>query len=294
MKIAHVARGSGSLKIRAVILTADGFEDLEVLVPYLRLLEAGADVEIAAPTRGDIAGKHGYVLAPDVLIDEVDPDAYDLLIIPGGSADGAPAVIRGLPHAQEVARSFFSANKPVASICHGPWLLVAADLVRDRHLTSYWRDGVPDDIRRAGGIWEDSAVVVDGNLVTSRWPADLAAFMSEMIKQVSHLPVDPKALLTPAEVDDALADLPEWHRAGQVITATYVMGDFPAAIDLVSRVAVTAESGNHHPDIDIRWRSVRFLLTTHEAGGLSGRDVAMARQIRAHASVAGWIPPDHS
>lgn len=184
MKFAHVAPGSGSLKIRAVILTADGFEDMEVLVPYLRLLEEGALVDIAAPTRGDIVGKHRYGIAPDVLIDEVDPDAYDLLIIPGGSAEGAPAVVRDLPHAQDVARSFFRANKPVASICHGAWLLVAADLVRGRHLTSYWRDGVPDDIRKAGGIWEDSPVVVDGNLVTSRWPADLAAFMSATMRLV--------------------------------------------------------------------------------------------------------------
>lgn len=190
MKITRVAPGSGPLRIRAVILTADGFEDLEVLVPYLRLLEAGAGVRIAAPTRSDISGKHGYVVAPDVLIDEVDPDAYDLLIIPGGSADGAPAVVRDLPHAQQVARSFFSADKPVASICHGPWLLVAADLVRNRHLTSYWRDGVPDDIRRAGGLWQDSPVVVDGNLVTSRWPADLAAFMYELMRLVSHVPGD--------------------------------------------------------------------------------------------------------
>lgn len=99
---------------------------------------------------------------------------------------------------------------------------------------------------------------------------------------------DRKLPLTPAEIDEALARLPEWHRAGEVISATYVMASFPVAIDLVSTVAVTAESRNHHPDIDIRWRSVTFHLTTHDAKGLSGKDLDMARQIRAHATAAGW------
>jgi len=179
-----VESGSGRLDIRAVILTADKFEDLELFVPYLRLLDAGARVDIAAPTMEDIGGEHGYTVAPDVLIDDVDPDTYDLLIIPGGFPDGAPATVRTMPHAQLVARSFFAKNKPVASICHGPWLLASADLVRGRRLTSYWQDGVPEDIQTAGGLWEDSVVVVDGNLVTSRWPPDLAAFTAEMMKLV--------------------------------------------------------------------------------------------------------------
>lgn len=186
MKMTSVASGSGPLNIRAVILTADKFEDLELLVPYLRLLDAGAVVDIAAPSLDDIGGEHGYTVAPDVVIDDVDPDAYDLLIIPGGFPDGAPATVRALPHAQEIARSFFAQDKPVASICHGPWLLVSADLVRGRHLTSYWHDGVPEEIQAAGGLWEDAPVVVDGNLVTSRWPPDLAAFTAQMIKLVGQ------------------------------------------------------------------------------------------------------------
>jgi protease I len=185
MKMTPVQPGSGAARdVRAVILTADTFEDMELLVPYLRLLDAGAHVDIAAPRMDDIGGEHGYTVSPDRLIDDVDPDAYDLLVIPGGSPDGAPATVRALPHAQEVARSFFAKNKPVASICHGPWLLVSADLVRGRRLTSYWHDGVPEEIRAAGGLWEDTAVVVDGNLVTSRWPPDLAAFTAEMVKLV--------------------------------------------------------------------------------------------------------------
>jgi protease I len=182
MKMTNVEAGSGTLNLRAVVLTADKFEDMELFVPYLRLLDAGARVDIAAPSLKDIGGEHGYAIAPDLLIDDVDPDAYDLLIIPGGFPDGAPATVRASVKAQEIARSFFAQNKPVASICHGPWLLVSADLVRGRRLTSYWHDGVPEEIRAAGGLWEDAAVVVDDNLVTSRWPADLAAFTSEMMK----------------------------------------------------------------------------------------------------------------
>ena len=186
VKMTSVESGLGPLNIRAVILTADKFEDLEVFVPYLRLLDAGARVDIAAPSTDDIGGEHGYTVTPDVLIDDVDPDAYDLLIIPGGFPDGAPATVRSMPRAQEIARSFFARNKPVASICHGPWLLASADVVRGRHLTSYWHDGVPQDIQAAGGLWEDAAVVVDGNLITSRWPPDLAAFTAQMIRLVSQ------------------------------------------------------------------------------------------------------------
>ena len=171
--------------LRVVILTADKFEDTELLVPYLRLLEAGARVDIAAPTRDVISGEHGYEVEPTILIDDVDPNDYDLLFIPGGFPDGAPATVRDIPHAQAVARAFVEADRPVAAICHGPWLLASAGVVRGRRLTSYWEDGVPADIRAAGGIWEDAEVVVDGNLVTSRWPADLPAFVRAMMALVS-------------------------------------------------------------------------------------------------------------
>jgi protease I len=184
MKMVNVERGSGKLGIRAVVLTADKFEDMELMVPYFRLLDAGAKVDIAAPSMDEIGGENGYFLKPDLLIDAVDPDAYDLLVIPGGFPDGAPATVRKIAKAQQIARSFFERNKPVAAICHGPWLLVSAGLVEGRHLTSYWHDGVPEEIKAAGGLWEDRPVVVDGNLVTSRWPADLPAFTSEMMHLV--------------------------------------------------------------------------------------------------------------
>lgn len=172
--------------LRAVILTADKFEDTEVLVPYFRLLESGVHVDVAAPSAAVIGGEHGYELEPSVLIDEVDPAEYGLLIIPGGFPDGAPATVRQMPHAQEIARSFVAAGKPVASICHGPWLLASAGVVSGRRLTSYWHDGVPEDIRAAGGDWVDQDVVVDGNLVTSRWPADLPAFTRAMMQMIAR------------------------------------------------------------------------------------------------------------
>lgn len=167
---------------KAVILTADKFEDMEVFVPLFRLLEEGWDVDIAAPTLQAIGGEHGYQLKPTKTIDQVIPDDYDLLLIPGGFPDGAPATVRKIRKAQEVARAFFAKNKPVASICHGPWTLVSAGVVKGRRLTSYWHDGVPQEIQKAGGTWEDEEVVVDGNLVTSRYPMDLPAFCREMLK----------------------------------------------------------------------------------------------------------------
>lgn len=170
---------------KAVVLTADKFEDMEVYFPVFRLLEAGWVVDIAAPALGKITGESNWYFAlATKTIDEIDPDAYDLLIVPGGTPNGAPATIRGNKKAQAIAQSFFGKNKPVASICHGPWLLADAGLVRGRKLTSYWDDGVPESITAGGGEWIDTPVVRDGNLVTSRWPMDLPYFTRELMKLV--------------------------------------------------------------------------------------------------------------
>lgn len=168
---------------KAVVLTADKFEDMELYVSVFRLAEAGWEVDIAAPERGKITGESNwYFVIANKKIDEINPDEYDLLIIPGGSPEGAPTTVRNIKKAQDIAKSFFAKQKPVAAICHGPYLLVSADLVRGRRLTSYWGDGVPEEIQKAGGIWVDEPVVRDGNLVTSRWPMDLGAFTREMMK----------------------------------------------------------------------------------------------------------------
>ena len=168
---------------RVIVLTADKFEDFELFVPYFRLMEEGVAVDVAAPRKETLTGENGYFFENvDLTIDEVDPQRYDLLFIPGGHPEGAPTAVRNSVKAQEIARAFFTADKPVAAICHGPYLLVSADLVAGRRLTSYWGDGVPDEIRAAGGIYVDEDVVVDGNLITSRWPMDLPAFMQEVMR----------------------------------------------------------------------------------------------------------------
>ena len=172
---------------KAVFLTADKFEDMEVFFPLFRLMEIGWQVDVAAPDKKQISGEHGYELEPTITIDKVNPDNYDLLLIPGGFPDGAPATVRKIKKAQEITKSFFERNKLVASICHGPWTLASADVIRGRRLTSYWHDGVPEDVRAAGGKWEDEQVVVDGNLITSRWPMDLPAFMREITKKIEKL-----------------------------------------------------------------------------------------------------------
>jgi protease I len=178
--------GAYGSKARALILTADKFEDSELIVPYFRLLEAGIRSDIAAPRTTWIGGEHGYSLAPDLTIDTVRPELYDILLIPGGFPDGAPATVRDIPRAREIARAFIESNRPVAAICHGPWLLASAGVVRGRRVTSYWHDGVPDDLRAAGGVWENAEVVVDGNLVTSRWPPDLPAFTRAMMQMLER------------------------------------------------------------------------------------------------------------
>jgi protease I len=171
---------------RVVILTADAFEDLEVFYPMFRLQEAGAIVDLAAPTMSPIHGEHGYALKPGKTFDQVDPAAYDLLIIPGGFPDGAPHTVRQHPKALEITRAFFAKDKPVGSICHGPWTLADAGVVKGRRVTSYWHDGVPEDLQKAGATYEDESVVVDGNLVTSRWPPDLPDFMREVMVKLGE------------------------------------------------------------------------------------------------------------
>jgi 4a-hydroxytetrahydrobiopterin dehydratase len=96
-------------------------------------------------------------------------------------------------------------------------------------------------------------------------------------------------LMGPQEVDSALANLTGWERDGSVITATFTMETFPLGIELVTRAATSAEAAKHHPDIDVRWRSVTFRLTTHDVGGITPRDINLARRIQGHATSLGWV-----
>ncbi|MBK8595035.1 MAG: type 1 glutamine amidotransferase [Holophagales bacterium] len=164
--------------MKALIVSADGFEDSELLVPYYRLKEAGIEVTVASLSRGVIKGKHGYEVAVDKALDEASADDYAILVLPGGAA---PAVVRKEAKALEIARSFFALDKPVVAICHGPQILISAGLLQGRRATCYV--SVADELKAAGARYEDQEVVVDGKLVTSRQPADLPAFMRETMRQ---------------------------------------------------------------------------------------------------------------
>ncbi|NUO09557.1 MAG: type 1 glutamine amidotransferase [Candidatus Brocadia sp.] len=167
--------------MKALIISADNFEDSELLVPYYRLKEEGIEVDISSMKKGTIKGKHGYEVQVDKTLQEVSPDDYDILILPGGKA---PDVIRKEKAAVEIAKHFFQKNKPVSAICHGPQTLITAGLLRGRHATCY--KTVAQEMRDAGAMYEDKEVVVDGNLVTSRQPADLPAFLREMMKMLKR------------------------------------------------------------------------------------------------------------
>ncbi len=163
--------------MKALILSADSFEDSELLVPLYRLQEAGCTVEVAAPNPGTITGKHAYAVKVDKTFDAIDPADYVLLILPGGKA---PAAIRDLPQVAAIARAFVAAGKPVGAICHGPQVLVSAGLLAGRTATCY--KSVAEELKAAGAHYLDQEVVVDGTLVTSRHPADLPAFMRELMR----------------------------------------------------------------------------------------------------------------
>ena len=163
--------------MKALIISANNFEDSELLVPYYRLKEAGVEVTVASMNRGAIKGLHGYEVTVDKTLDEVDPDDYAILVLPGGRA---PAVLRKEAQALEIARSFFTGGKPVAAICHGPQILISAGLVKGRRATCY--KSMAAELKEAGALYEDREVVVDANLVTSRQPADFPAFLRETMK----------------------------------------------------------------------------------------------------------------
>jgi protease I len=163
---------------KIAVLTADGFEKVEVTVPVKALKKAGAEVEIVSLRHGRIRGVNLHEPAGRVCVDktiaEATPDHYNGLLIPGGLL--GPDLLRQSAEAREFVRAFDAARKPIASICHGPWLLVSAELLQGRTLTSW--PGIRDDVVNAGATWLDQEVVRDGNLVTSRGPHDLKPFVA--------------------------------------------------------------------------------------------------------------------
>ena len=168
--------------MRALIISADLFEDSELNVPFHALLKAGLDIDIASLKQGMITGKHGLRLEATISLDEVDPKRYDILVLPGGKA---PETLRKDPKALEIARYFFEHDKPVAAICHGPQILISAGLMDGIEATGY--KSIKDELLEAGAIYKDESVVIDKNLITSRDPSDLDDFVLAIKKYLRNL-----------------------------------------------------------------------------------------------------------
>ncbi len=168
---------------KVAILVADGFEQVEMTKPRAALDEAGATTTIVSPKTGKIQGMNhadkGDKFDVDLALDEARPENFDALLIPGGLMN--PDQLRSTPKALEFTRHFFKTGKPVAAICHGPWVLIDAGVVRGRKLTSW--PAIQTDVKNAGGNWVDQEVVVDNGLVTSRKPDDIPAFNRKMIEE---------------------------------------------------------------------------------------------------------------
>ncbi len=163
---------------KVLILADNGFEDSELIYPYYRFQEAGYKVDVVGPKAKEIyTGKHGLTIKSDLSPEAVDIKDYVAVIIPGGRAPDHMRTNKGLV---ELVKKAFQGGKVIAAICHGPQLLIEAGIVKGRRVTCYV--SVATDLKNAGGIYEDKSVVVDGNLVTSRFPADLPNFCRETLK----------------------------------------------------------------------------------------------------------------
>jgi protease I len=180
---AHTSSLSGK---RVAILATDGVEQVELTEPRKALDSAGALTKVVSPKPGSIKGWNhtnwGDPIKVDVTLGNTSPDDYDALLLPGGVMN--PDHLRTNASAVNFVRAFFEAGKPVAAICHGPWLLVEADVVRGRNVTSW--PSLQTDLRNAGANWTDSQVVTDHGLVTSRKPDDIPAFNKKMIEEFAE------------------------------------------------------------------------------------------------------------
>jgi len=173
---------------KILIMATDGFEQSELMVPLQKLSEAGATVEVAAPksrmSPGEIRGwdekDWGESVKVDKDIETIDPSAYDALVLPGGQIN--PDKLRVEQKAIEIIRAFYSSGKVIAAICHAPWLLVEAGVIKGKKCTSY--HSIKTDVINAGGQWRDETVVTDQGVVTSRNPGDLDAFVKKIVEEV--------------------------------------------------------------------------------------------------------------
>jgi protease I len=166
---------------RIAFLLTDGFEQVELTEPRKALDEAGAKTEIVSPVKGEIQGMNhndkGDKFKVDITLEKADPGGFDALVLPGGVMNADE--LRTYPDAVSFVKAFFDQGKPVAAICHAPWMLVEAKVVSGRTLTSW--PSLQTDIRNAGGKWVDREVVQDGQLTTSRKPDDIPIFNRKVL-----------------------------------------------------------------------------------------------------------------
>jgi protease I len=179
---------------RIAVLAADGFEQVELTVPVAALKEAGAEVEVVSLHGGKIRGMNlhqpGELVQVDKKLEAVRARDYDGLLIPGGFIN--PDMLRQSAQARDFVRDFDVNAKPIATLCHGPWVLASAGLTKDRTLTSW--PGVRDDMVNAGATWLDQEVVRDGNWVSSRGPQDMVPFVRDMVHLYAGEPASNEAL----------------------------------------------------------------------------------------------------
>jgi protease I len=169
---------------KIAILATDGFEQSELEVPQKKLREAGATVDVVSPKSGEIKGwdmkDWGRPVKVDKTLDEVSAQDYDAIVLPGGQIN--PDYLRVNQQAIAFIKDFYSAGKVVAAVCHAPWLLIEAGIVKGHRATSY--KSIKTDIINAGGEWVDEQVVTDEGLITSRQPSDLEAFSAKIVEEV--------------------------------------------------------------------------------------------------------------
>ncbi|MFK3836369.1 type 1 glutamine amidotransferase domain-containing protein [Microbacterium sp. NPDC087868] len=167
---------------RVAFLATDGFEDSELTSPWEAVTAAGASATLIAPAAGSITGKNGHEQPVDLISGDTSADEFEALVLPGGVVNADH--LRLDEASVALAKEFFAQHKPVGVICHGAWILIEADVVDGRTLTSY--PSLKTDLRNAGATWVDEEVVVDAGLVSSRTPDDLPAFNAKVVEEIGE------------------------------------------------------------------------------------------------------------